>query len=405
MIIDMKRNWIIISLLILLGFCFSSCKDKKGKSTSGMDSLPVIATRSEVNGSALITCDYSKLGDFFDVPLSLFVDDLEFIKLENIDEAMVSSRPTIITDNYILVRNDHHNPFKLFDRKGKFLNTIGSYGEGPDEYLNVYDQALDEETGQIFILPWQSNKILRFDLQGNPLKHIPLPYRVPKGRFYVDAKKEQISVVLLPFEGLPVISWSQDFEGNMIHSIPMGHMAIEPDFSNEIGSEKNVEGFDFSVFTFYDQRPDTLYHYNIDSNKLEPKFTLNFNGKPWKIHSYRELPNHFIGDVTVEKKVTKFLSETEEPALYIVDKKTLKGGFVNIYNDFLGNTPLPILYDGFSHGYFVWNVNPAEIIEILKQRLKDEDELNDSEKERLRQMLSEMDENDNNYIFLGKLKN
>jgi len=219
---------------------------------------------------------------------------------------------------------------------------------------------------------------------------------------FVDAAKSTVSVFLLPFAGIPVVAWTQDFNGNVIDSIPAGHLSVKPDFSNEVQSNKNTEDFDCSLFTFFEQRPDSVYHYNAATNTLEPKFTLDFKNRPWKIHWYEELPNHYIGNVTVEVKLSENTSTTEYPAKFIVDKNTLKGAFYKIYNDYLGD--IPIDWASFNHGYYVWNVDPGEMAEMLTQHLNENKMLSDKDRRKLTEMLDSIDVNDNNYLFFGKLR-
>lgn len=386
--------------MLLSALLFSCGKNAKH---AALDHLDVIAGKSFIGNSEMISCDLTKLKDTVDIPLSLFIEYLQMIRLDNRDEALVGNSFTTVTDNYVLVRNNRQNPYKLFNTKGEFITTIGAYGQGPNEYLNVYDDWLDEETGQIFILPWQSDKLLRFDLHGKALEPIPLKYRVPKGKFFVNTGESTLSVFLLPFTGIPVVAWTQDFSGNMLDSIPARHLVMQPDFSNDVQSNKNTNEFDCSLFTFFEQRPDSLYHYNIAENKLDPKFTLDFKDKPWKIHWYEELPLHFIGEVTVEKKLSDNISSTEYSARFIVDKKTLKGGFYKLYNDFLGGLPIEG-WPSFYNGYYVWNVEPGELADLLTRHLNESKTLTDNDRRKLTDLLDSIDENDNNYLFYGKLR-
>ncbi|WP_313382204.1 6-bladed beta-propeller [Proteiniphilum saccharofermentans] len=389
------RGTLLLSLALL-----TSCNKHKGQ--SAFDQLDVVAEKVMVGNSELISCDLTRLKDTVEIPLSFLVEDLRMVKLDNRDEALVGNSFTTVTDKHILVRNNRQNPYKLFNIQGEFLTTIGTYGQGPYEYLNVYYDWLDEETGQIFILPWQSNQLLRFDLQGNPLETVPLKYSAPKGKFFVHNKESTVSVFLLPFHNIPVVAWTQDFNGNMIDSIPSGHLAVPLEFGNEIYSNRNMHHFDCFLFTFYEQRPDSLYHYNMIENRLDPKFTLDFKGKPWKIHWYEELPRHFIGTLTVEKKLSEYAIVTEYPAKFIVDKETLKGGFYKLHNDFLGG--IPINWPSFHNGYYVWNVDPGELTEHLTQHMDKSKTLTENDRKKLTDLLGSIDENDNNYLFYGKLR-
>lgn len=395
----MDKKHFLISLLLCCGMMLSGCKNEK---VAGLNDMDVVAEKVKIGDCELISCDLTKLKDTVDIPLSMLAEELQMVKLDNRDEALVSGGSTLITEHYILVRNNRNNPFKLFDKSGKFITAVGAFGQGPNEYQNVYDEWLDEASEQIFLLPWQSDLVLRFNLQGEPLDPIPLRYRVPKGKIFVDARASKISVFMLPFSGSPAVAWTQDFAGNMIDSIPAGHLAINPDFSNEVLSDRNTDAYDCSLFTFSEQRPDSVYYYNTTANRLDPKFTLDFKGRPWKIHWYGELPNHFTGDITIEKKLTENTSTTEYPAKFIVDKNTLKGAFYKIHNDYLGDIPLK--WAAFYNGYYVWNVDPGDLIDKLDAQLKNHPSLSEKERQRLQAMRDGIRENDNNYVFYAKLK-
>ena len=397
----MKKNAFTIAVLLISSITLTSFTSKKESNGDPLKKADVIATRTTVNGSSLISCDYTKLDDEIKIPLSYLVEELKMVKLDNRDEALVSSRQTTVTENYILVRNNKQDPYKLFDIKGKFITTIGSYGQGPNEYKNVYDDFVCEKTNQIFILPWQSDKILRFNLKGEPLKAIPLPYRVPKGKFMVDTKKQTLTIMRLPFSNIPTVVWTQDFSGNVINSVPSGHLSLKPDFSNEVGSNKNTNAFDCSIFTFK-PRADSVYHYNSTKGQLDAKFTLDFKNKPIAIHWYEELPNHFLGVTSVPKQISETETTTSEHKHFIVDKRTLKGAFYNIYNDYLGDRASN--WVSFYGGYYVWNIEPGDLIDLLTKQLKETEDMSKKDRKKLTELLNSIDDNENNYIFYGKLR-
>lgn len=394
----MKQKSLFIVSAFLIGA--TTVFGANNTSKSVLDKMDVVAVQTKVDNSTVISCNINSLKETIEIPLNEFVESLHIVKLDKRDDALVDGSNTTVTDNYIMVRNKKQNPYKLFDKKGKFITTIGSYGQGPGEYMNVYDDFLDEKNKRIYILPWQTDKLLVYDLTGKALTPIPLPYRVPKGVFSVNSAKSTISVALLPFAGMPSVAWSQDFKGNILGSVKSGNLSVKPDFSNEVYSGNNTSGFDFSLFTFFELRPDTLYHYN-GGNQLTPKFTLDFKKKPIKIHWYEELPNHFIGNVTVEVQLSENLSTTEKPAKFIVDKRTLKGAFYTIYNNFLGN--MPIDWATFQNGYYVWNVEPGTLMDQISKQLKEKN-ISEKQRQNMTKILSGIDENDNNYIVYGKLK-
>lgn len=75
----------VSGMIILLLLLFSCGKNTK---RSAFDNLDVVAERVMVGNSELISCDLSRLKDTVDIPLSLFIEDLQMVKLDNRDEAM-----------------------------------------------------------------------------------------------------------------------------------------------------------------------------------------------------------------------------------------------------------------------------------------------------------------------------
>lgn len=362
-----------------------------------------VATVEKVGNGSVIVCNPKLMNDTMALPLTFFTEDIKLVKLDDREDALIGEWVrTTITDNYILVSNHNQTPFKLFDKTGKYLAAIGAYGQGPDEYLNTYDQQLDEKNKRIYILPWQSNKILVYNFKGEALKHIPLPVRVPKGKFRVDADKNLVTVTVLPFEGIPAVVWTQDLEGNRKNFVPAGHLVLPRDFSNEVDMGRNTANYDVMLVAIAPPRQDTLYHYNHAANKLEAKFTLDFGKGDISWHSYNELPKHFWGDFQFPKQVSEGNFIGTKPVFFIVDKEALKGNFFYIYNDLVGTSDR-IDWPSFKDGYFVQNMEPAILMQRIEKELKNT-KLPADRKTALKKMLESLDEDGNNVVLYAKLK-
>lgn len=350
----------------------------------------------------MIVCDLAKATDTLDVPLSMLTEELQIVPLDNRDEALVGGWVrTTVSDNYILVSNNRQVPYKLFGRDGKFICTVGSFGQGPNEYQLTYAEQLDEQHDRIYIMSWNADKILVFDLKGNQQPYIPLNTRVLKGKLRVNTADSTVIVTTLPFEGSPEVVWVQDMHGNRKQSVAPGHLMVPRDFSNEVMDARNTSAFDVMLLTIMPEaKQDSLYHYNLEKNRLEPRFTALFTGEriPW--HGYTELPHHFIGDGSFPVRVSATTFQGSAPAYYIVDKTTLKGNFMRLKNDFLHISAWP----SFSNGYYTANMEPMALKEQLEEALKEEN-LDESVQARIKACLSSLDENGNNVILLAKLKN
>ncbi|MDD3036891.1 6-bladed beta-propeller [Bacteroides sp.] len=366
---------------------------------------PIVAKQTTTPNGTLISCNLKMLKDTIDLPLSYLTENLEVVKLDGRDEALVGGGTrTKISNNYILVSNRKQTPYKLFTRSGKYIASIGAYGQGPNEYGNTYAEQLDEANNRIYILPWQSDKLLVFDLKGKPQPPIPLCMRVPKGQFRVDTKKMEVTVTTLPFKGGPAVVWTQDLKGKRKSYVPSGHLTLPQDFSNEVLMGNNTSDYTVMLLTIMPSpRIDSLYHYNVVKNRLEARFTAEYPNKekiPW--HGYSEYPRHFIGDVSWPIQVSEHTWSSSKPANYIVDKKTLHGNYFRLYNDFLGTKKMEI-WPSFENGYYVTNMEPSQLKENLKKELARKD-IPAEVRKRTQDLVKSLDEEGNNVILLAKMK-
>lgn len=389
-------------ILGMMGIACSLLMACSSKQKDYLNEMPVIAEKVTLPTGDLIVCDLAKATDTLDVPLSMLTEELQIVPLDNQDEALVGGWVrTTISDKYILVSNNRQIPYKLFGRDGKFICTVGSFGQGPNEYQLTYAEQLDEKHNRIYIMSWNADKILVFDLKGNPQPYIPLNTRVPKGKFRVNTADSTVIVTTLPFEGSPEVVWVQDMHGNRKQSVAPGHLMAPRDFSNEVLDARNTSVYDVMLLTIMPEaKQDSLYHYNLEKNRLEPRFTTLFTGEKMPWHGYTELPHHFMGDVSFPVQVSETSFQGSAPAYYIVDKTTLKGNFMRLKNDFLHISAWP----SFSNGYYTANMEPMTLKEQLEEALKEEN-LDELVQARIKACLSSLDENGNNVILLAKLKN
>lgn len=386
---------------LMFGLCLSSCTNE-GRKTYALDAQPVVGSVEMVNGDSVWVCNLAAIKDTAVLPLSCFAEELQIVKLDNRDEALVPVRNVVISDNYIMVWGRDQTPFKLFDKSGKFLCNVGSVGQGPGEYKLIYDAQVDEAGGRIYLLPWNAKALLVYDMKGQPVQSIPLPTLVPKGVFKANTKDSLLSVFLLPFEYLPNVAWTQKFNGEIVDTVPSRHLAVKPDFSNEVYSNKNGADFDVSLFVFWGRRPDSLYHYA--NGRLNPRFTLDFGKQEIPIHDYKELPYHFLGSTSVEKQLDERHFTTEVPVDFIMDKRTLKGAFYKVENDYLGNIPIQWFPYNCSNGYYAANMEPATLKEMLEKYLAEATDISTADRERMQKLADSIHENDNNYILYAKLR-
>ena len=96
-----------------LTMALTACSDKESTSKE----MPVVAHIEEVNGERLTVCQLDLLTDTVDIPLSDLVEELQFVKLDNREEALVGETSAVLSDNYVLFLADKYAGNMRFNRR------------------------------------------------------------------------------------------------------------------------------------------------------------------------------------------------------------------------------------------------------------------------------------------------
>jgi len=361
-------------ILTIFALTFSGCKKNS------------IAYKTNINGNEVIICPVNKVSDTIQLQLSSLIESCEVVKLQDINDALFDRAwHTEVSDNYICIKSYGQLPVKLFDKNGQFLRNIGSVGRGPGEYSTVNGLQFNQNGDMIFLFPFgTARKILVYDVSGNQIKDIPLVFTQRKFKAFF-SPDSIITVLSMPFENDSAICYQQTFTGKLIQKItPPSHL-INQSFDGEIFTNYLTPEYDL-----YNTATDTLYHYNIERNTLEPRFAKDFGDKKY-VSVSREIPGYyyffFYNRETSSKKI-------------LVDKKTLDANYFNLKNDFFGNIDASPV---FSNGYFINNVAAITLKKQIEKALNMND-LSEEEKKKLTEFNNNLNEDDNNIIFYGRLK-
>jgi hypothetical protein len=392
------------SLPAIIAVLFA-CNEETPQVVNYLEDAPVVATRTMPDGEAFIAMDPSLLKDTVIFPLSYFTEELEILKLDDRDEALVNPYRVYMSENYFLTQATDNTPCKLFDKQGKYIADIGSIGQGPGEYQYLYAGQIDELGRRIYLMANTTESLLVYDLEGNVLPPVPLVYKTGYALFQV--RDNELLVMGNPHSDNPSFVWTQDMKGNKLYDISSSF-----DFSSDIAqviSSQNGEAIDFSHWT-WEPRTDSLYHVDLVKKKLIPRFTANFKGEALKPHKYAEWPGYFLGStgtviiVTVidDNGSNQVRKIGDEPAYYIVDKETLKGAYFALVNDFFdeGRFGDPLV---LQNGYYISCVDPGDLEERIEKALKS-DRLSDKMRQKLTEVQASITPDDNNYLLYAKLK-
>ena len=394
--IRLKHVW----LSMIACMCMVACTSVKKGNT--LDQCNVVASRVVTDGDTLVVCDVSKIQQEIKLPLSTLVKDWKLLKLENSSkEVMVQPAAIYPSENYILIHPAEYNrETMLFDKTGKYLFDIGRRGNGPGEIvLDIADIEMDEDNDCVYIRDLKPSRILKFQLStGEYLTEIPLGY-YKTNEFLLNPKDETLLVTCRPHqrreEGIPWI-WKQDFQGNILQELPK-RAYIRTDWSKFWLWNRNDEivFFDFNL----PGRKDTLFHYDLRNNRLKPNFTANF-GSEIPNHQYEDTSDFYLVSLLNDPGMGVYLNITKR---FLIDKKTLKGAYVDIVLDGYGDFSITYQWTYFNNSYFTLGLEPHQVAETCEKLLAHPENLTLEEKQNLQGLLDGITEDDNAFILYGKL--
>ena len=87
----------------------------------------------------------------------------------------------------------------------------------------------------------------------------------------------------------------------------------------------------------------------------------------------------------------------------LVDKKTLKGAYVDIVLDGYGDFSITHCWMFLKDNYFTMSLYPHQVAETCEKLLAHPENLTQEEKQNLQELLNGITEDDNAFILYGKL--
>jgi hypothetical protein len=345
-----------------------------------------IAYKTNINSNEVVICPVSNVTDTIQLYLSSLIESCEVVKLQNIPEGLIDRAwHTEVSKNYICIKTYGQYPAKLFDINGQFLRNIGSVGRGPGEYSSLIGLQFSPKGDMLYLFPFgTTRKILVYDISGNHVKDIPLVYTQRKFKAFF-SPDSIITVVSMPFENDSAICFQQTYNGKLIQKVSPPSYLINQSFDGEVFTNYLTPEYDF-----YNTASDTLYHYNVEKNTLEPKFAKDF-GETKYISVSREIPGYYF---------FYFYNKENPSQKIIVDKTTLDAKYFNLRNDFFGNIEVSPV---FSNGYFINNIAAITLKNQIEKALR-MNNLSENDRQKLTEFNNDLKPDDNNVIFFGKLK-
>lgn len=320
----MKHLWVL-----MLFFCFS-CSSKSGRDAVGKSDAILAVTVDLV--------DYIEGEKEDEIALSGLVDSLVYIPLQTPDDLPVDVLLAVKMSPDEIFVMDRQQKLYRFDSHGRFLNLIGSRGEGPSEYVSAVDFEIDASQDVVYLFDIYRKKIKVYQMSGAFVQDIVVPDGVESMALLNDTcfigyrpwyatvdKSDECVVFGKSEEVYRTISFEpkENVEGVKIDLFRM------PDFSQLASSSRFRMPFEHSVFLISDDNKvakdvifemgkyllpmevsmnNELYNKNLNSSYI---FELNANRVSDFIYMnffYRKKRYRVVYDIVHAKFYTVFVA-------------------------------------------------------------------------------------------------
>lgn len=291
--------------------------------------LLLTSCNSSSDQSAINLKDLKNSEQTFDIE-SLF--EFTYIPLEYKSECpIINIDKAIMTDEFIFIKSD--NSIYKFSLEGEFLNSIGTIGQGPGEYLSIMDIAVNETDNCVYVVDFVGKKILIYNYESKYIDNIPLEAWVS----HIESTNNQILISTMNASGV-------EKDKLIVYDAKGKELAH---FNNDVKYElqefymypdiKTIQILDQDVI-FRQPFNDTIYTYNPQKQSLEKRFVFDFENlhMPYDILASYDLfssqyTNYcFIEDITEDNdflfinlsncgKSEKYVINKSEGASYKVD--------------------------------------------------------------------------------------
>ena len=387
--------------------------------------------------------------------LSDVVSDLEFVKLELTNRSMIRDiRNILIGDKYILV-DDYTEGALLFFKNGKFVSKIGEKGQGPKEYLYIWQAILDEKRGEVVL--YTDNGFKVYDLNGEYKRIIPNVKR--EDLFYSYEHKiilwkdhwflnEKLPVVEKTKEDLwtfaivdTLFTMKKKYNNPSLKGQTTNIIANKAPLNGwknywlEYFASLDFYGGDFKM-KYYDG--DTIYKFNVVDSLFHPEYVLELGDHPSFETSHRWIKDteffkylwaydffesaqymyivvcrsNYLYNVRFDKFTGGIVIVKSEN---IVNEKVLIGspGYIlrnrhtdfELVNDISGGIPFITRYKSTCGKYWIDEIKPSDLIDKVDiDGLKKAVVTNMTCREKLLNLLKNLDEDDNPILVIATLK-
>jgi hypothetical protein len=340
------------------------------------------------------------------VTLSRICDDIEFLPLETTDECLLDKDLDITLTRTDIFIYDFNKGYR-FDRNGRFLNSIGTRGQGPRELIKPMRMTVDTLNRQVYFL--DDGKIVKYDYDGNYMETIKTElgrYKfdlITPGLFLTDypyymfAKpKERFSMYFYSETEKKLLSrFSCDYD----KKIPAMAMClpISYKYNNNLYLKDYWSDTVYVADGVYDARAYAVIRKGSLVPRDVPDRSLVQGGKP-------SSEDRFILDVSSISEFSRYILLYTNKGVFIFDKKEnrtwldeYKDFNLDFENDLYGGN-LPRHPRRIDDDRAITYAFPSQLL------IKDNHKITDGRYDRYMEMVGRLDPEDNPVLMILQLK-
>lgn len=213
----------------------------------------------------LLTCNSSNHNSYSIDPrnfkentiiLSEVADNIKYIPLDN--KMPIGLVYKLIITNDCIYLSIKDIGIITLDRSGSFICKVGSIGRGPDQYIDYMDFAVDEKSGNVFVMG--PGKVKVYTNSGRYIREIKYSEYIPFAGGDIDIYNSKIFIPDFLITGDSKNNWIfLDTLGNLIEA----KTNSVPPFKSNTGIEGCIYKFKDKIF-YYNLYNDTIFSISPD---------------------------------------------------------------------------------------------------------------------------------------------
>lgn len=247
---------------LILAFLFCSCQSESTNSAS--------TTPSDIDVFKSYSIDIN-------APKTKLTDQIasvEFARLEETSESLLKNVEQIFEyEDNLLFYNKRSGDIYIFDQAGNFKNRMNRSGNGPEEYKQITDLWLEDNSIAIHIRGTQNIK--KYDFQGNFIESLRLPAMVD--HLYSYNNGYVFGTNFVPLQDSIHYQWGI-WDKNF--SLSRGFLPYDESWINELVTYYSIN----TIHTYQDDRLLIRMHsdsvYLLRDDQLKPIVHFDF-GEDW----------------------------------------------------------------------------------------------------------------------------